>query len=400
MFGARLRQSRLAAGMTLDSLVDRLQELGVEVTKQALSNYEADKRTPRPAILMGLSRSLGVKPAQLFSEPSASITWLRYRKRRKLTKTAQDEIEALAATSAEKWYSLHSLLFGEVKPEFPTRRKVKTMAQAEEAAGELRQAWKLGEDSIESVARTVEDHGGIVVSLGDTYEFFDGLSGWINNAFPLIVTATVGAVDRLRFNIAHELGHLVMDTNDLDSQSEETLAHCFAGAFLAPATAIRAELGTVRRNVHPMEFGLVKEKYGLSMQACMYRALALGIISESHFKSLTIKFRSRGWHKNEPVSFHADESPLRLRQMALRALAEDIITYDEAKELVPDIPMPEKKGTPARVTPSAKELLSMPREIRLRMLSDVVQHAQSIYADNPELTEWADADAEDVHEHR
>jgi len=347
---------------------------------------------------MGLSRALGVKPAQLLSEPSAAITWLRYRKRRRLTQTAQFEIEAVAAAAAEKWFSLHSLLYGEVKPGFPVRRKVTTLSEAEAAADELRQAWKLGEDSIESITRTVEDHGGIIVSLGDSHDFFDGLSGWINDSYPLIVTATVGSVDLLRFNIAHELGHLVMDTEDLDWESEEMLANRFAGAFLAPATAIRAELGSVRRNVYPMEFGLVKEKYGLSMQACMFRALALDIITDSHFKSLNIKFRSRGWHKCEPVVFHADETPLRLRQMTLRALAEDIITYEEAKELVPDIPVSEKKSAPTRMTPSAKELLSMPRQDRLRMLNSVAQQAQSIYADNPELTEWAEVGVEDIHE--
>ena len=84
--------------------------------------------------------------------------------------------------------------------------------------------------------------------------------------------------------------------------------------------------------------------------------------------------------------------------MTLRALAEDIITYEEAKELVPDIPVSEKKSAPTRMTPSAKELLSMPRQDRLRMLNSVAQHAQSIYADNPELTEWAEVGVEDIHE--
>lgn len=49
------------------------------------------------------------------------------------------------------------------------------------------------------------------------------------------------------------------------------------------------------------------------------------------------------------------------------------------------------------MTPSAKELLAMPREDRLRMLYSVAQQAQSIYADNPELTEWAEVGVDDIH---
>jgi Zn-dependent peptidase ImmA (M78 family) len=50
---------------------------------------------------------------------------------------------------------------------------------------------------------------------------------------------------RQRFNLAHELGHLVLQVVcDLD---HEKAAYHFAGAFLVPEPVVRFELGTRRQ---------------------------------------------------------------------------------------------------------------------------------------------------------
>jgi Zn-dependent peptidase ImmA (M78 family) len=79
---------------------------------------------------------------------------------------------------------------------------------------------------------------------------------------------------------------------------------------------------------------MLKHKYGLSMQAWIFRAKDLGIISDSKFKQLIINIRKRNWHEQEPGEQIDPERPLRMKQLVLRALAEDVISRPRAEELL------------------------------------------------------------------
>ena len=57
MIGDRIRQARLAAGMTQDDVVTRLAEAGHPITKAALSKYEKKKSEPKQALLLLLARA-------------------------------------------------------------------------------------------------------------------------------------------------------------------------------------------------------------------------------------------------------------------------------------------------------------------------------------------------------
>ena len=63
VFARRLRQARLAAGLSLDQLANRLRR---PVTKQALSKFESGKAKPAMTTLADLSDALGVGAAARF----------------------------------------------------------------------------------------------------------------------------------------------------------------------------------------------------------------------------------------------------------------------------------------------------------------------------------------------
>src|SRR5690606_10969630 len=135
-----------------------------------------------------------------------------------------------------------------------------------------------------------------------------------------------------RFNLGHELGHLILDVEEgLDS---ETVCHRFVGAFLVPAQAVRFELGSKRTTLDMNELYMLKHKYGLSMQAWIFRAKDLGIISESTATRLFQRFRANGWHRHEPGEAIPAEFPLRMKRLIYRALAEDLISRSRAQELL------------------------------------------------------------------
>jgi Zn-dependent peptidase ImmA (M78 family)/transcriptional regulator with XRE-family HTH domain len=400
MIGSRLRQARLVAGLTLDEVVERLAKSGVEISKQCLSNYEKEKRVPRADILMVLARAVKVRPAFLMKEPAITVKWVAYRSQARLGSRKKEEIVAQAEADAERQMYLQEMLFSGERPTFPLRRNVCSGEDAEKAAEDLRTAWKLGNDPIESVTQTVESNGGMVIGHAQDNVRFDGLSGWVNNAFPLIIVNSSVPDDRLRFDLAHELGHLAMDCGTVDEKTAERLAHRFAGAFLVPACTVRQELGASRRKVSSGELGVLKKRYGLSMQAWMFRALDLGIISEGHFRSMRIRFSAEGWTKKEPVDYVGDEKPSRLLQMTLRALAEDLITYEKAVEICPEAAKQIEPPTRPKEsqTLSAQELLRMPRTQRMQILDEAATVAKGDYSQHPELTDFEALGEADLHE--
>ncbi len=82
---------------------------------------------------------------------------------------------------------------------------------------------------------------------------------------------------------------------------------------------------------------MLKQKHGLSMQAWIIRAADLGIIRKSHARALFTEMGRRGWRREEPVKFEADERPKKLRQLTMRALAEGLLTRARAERIWPGV---------------------------------------------------------------
>ena len=78
---------------------------------------------------------------------------------------------------------------------------------------------------------------------------------------------------------------------------------------------------------------MLKHKYGLSMQAWIYRAKDLSIISENIAARLFQQFRVNDWHRREPGKPYPSETPMRMERLIYRALAEDLISRSRAQEL-------------------------------------------------------------------
>jgi len=79
---------------------------------------------------------------------------------------------------------------------------------------------------------------------------------------------------------------------------------------------------------------LFERKYGLSMQAWIYRAKDLGILSEAAAIHQFKLFRQRGWHREEPGNPLPSETPQRFERLVMHALCEGIISQARAAELL------------------------------------------------------------------
>lgn len=398
MIGERIKHARLTSGLTLHQVAEQLTQAGHPITAAALSKYEHNKSAPKATVLLRLAPVLGVKPSYFLTEPDIRVTWLAFRKGATLRSRRQMQIKAAALNVAEGQHWLRSLLYADARVDLPPRRPIRTFDDAEAAAQELRASWQLGLAPIESVTQTIEDHGGIVVGWDQDRGAFDGLAAWINDSSPLLVMNTTVPADRRRFSLAHELDHLLDERSDAPGDHEEKLAHRFAGAFLVPADVARQELGSRRRHLSLDELGLLKTKYGLSMQAWAHRALDLDIIDKNLYDNLRAEFVKLDSVIHEPVAYEAPEQPLRLRQMTLRALAEGLITEERALELCPDCVAPRPLSRPEGRTYTARELMRLPLEERNRILAEQAEQVAEEYRTNPELTAFEAFGEDDLYD--
>ena len=326
--GERLKSARRAAGLSQRALAE-----AAGISAMAISKYERQLDIPGSDILLRLAQALEVQTEYFLRPVTITVTPPTYRRRASLPKKQEKAITGQVQEWLERYLDVESL-FGEpprfaLPPAFNPR--ITSLEEVEEAALSLRRAWRLGQGPVESLVEVLEEHG-IRVGQVKSHNDFDALTLWANNHTPVIVVKKEIPGDRQRFSLAHELGHLVLEpAGDVDA---EKAANRFAGAFLVPAPAARRELGPRRQTLHIFELHLLKHKYGLSMQAWIYRAKDLNILSGAAAERLFRQFRRHNWHRQEPGDPIPPEEPERMKRLVLRALAEDLISESRAAELL------------------------------------------------------------------
>lgn len=329
MVGERLKLLRLARGLTMDALAAAV---GGLISKQAISKYELGKDVPSPRILTKLAAALGVKSVDLWREPTVRVELIAYRKGSGLNKTEQRRVESLVVESLERRVRLQELTNQATDSDVPVKSlAVESLVASEQAAKILRSRWRLGLDPIGSMTGILEDHLIHVIEIAAN-DKLDGVSAVAKERGKVRAAAVVSRQglpgERQRFNLAHELGHLVMEVApDVD---EEKAAFRFAGAFLAPVEVIHREVGKTRRAITGSELLLLKRSLGMSMQAILFRLRDLDIISEGHYRQWCVLISKSGYRKMEPNLLPC-ETPTWLYRTVLRALTEGLMSKHDAE---------------------------------------------------------------------
>jgi Zn-dependent peptidase ImmA (M78 family) len=165
-------------------------------------------------------------------------------------------------------------------------------------------------EPIANLVRAVEQSGILVFAVPDELRGRDAFSLWWEDR-PVLAITSVSSGARLRTNVAHELGHLVLQHGKLTSASEERDAYLFAGELLAPGDALRHEITTP---VTLSSIAHLKPRWKVSIQALIRRTKDLSIISDRQYAYLNAQVSAKGWKKKEPGEF-ATEKPRLLRQI-------------------------------------------------------------------------------------
>ena len=333
----RLKSARAMNGASLQDLAERLKELGNPISKQAISKYEQGESVPNSEMIGLLSKILNVRPDYFYSDFKVEFSEIEYRKLQNYpTKEAQRIIE-ISRDALRRYLELEEILNLETQFENPLDKfKITDLDSIDEAADKLREEWDLGFNAIPNVIELLEDHHVKVIELESDVKL-DGFSTKANDKYPIIIlnkSKLDSKADRKRWTALHELGHIVLNLKEYNDENlKEKYCHYFAGALLFPKEVMKKELGEKRSKLSLNELMALKKEYGISMQAIVYRAKDLEIISQSSYKQFFQMFSQLGYRVNEPVEYEGKEQSNRFRQLLFRALAEEIISFSKAAAL-------------------------------------------------------------------
>ncbi|MFV1849527.1 MAG: ImmA/IrrE family metallo-endopeptidase [Porticoccaceae bacterium] len=310
--GDRLRVARQRRALTKKSLAASL-----DVTPRTITGWEADEYPPEEDNLRALAELLKF-PVGFFSLDDSDKTKTDAVSFRSLSsKTAGQRDATLAMCDIAKDFAIWlEDKFNLPMVDVPDLRHESPRT----AAMILRHQWGLGNKPIRNLLHLLEAKGIRVFALSENCREIDACSFW-SNYTPFIMQNTTVNNERARFDLAHELGHLVLHRDAAPSgRQAENEANQFAAEFLMPEDSVRSII--VR--YWSMEALIDKKKvWTVSLAALAYRLHKLGLISDWHFKSLNIEMVNRGYKKDEPNPSPKEQSKVlqvvadRLREIGM-----------------------------------------------------------------------------------
>jgi Zn-dependent peptidase ImmA (M78 family)/DNA-binding XRE family transcriptional regulator len=272
--GDRVRQAREIRGFTQAELAERMSV--TQATIAYLENVENYLFRPSEDLLQKLVQQLNF-PHTFFSQdrgPEIPLGSLLYRKKTKLGSTEKAKLRQVARLVFELADKLAESANHPIDV-FPVIEKKSPIY----CAGILRSHFGIASDTpIRNITRVLENAGFWIFSLPYDIDDHDAFSVWAGKMVkPLIFTTTGKSHVRHRFNVAHELGHLIMHPTWSGTLRDlEDEANAFASEFLIPTKALLREMpGSI--NLGSLE--PIKKRWGVSIQALIMRLFELDQIT-------------------------------------------------------------------------------------------------------------------------
>jgi len=321
--------SRLAAIRELVGMTQAEAASAAEITPSALSQAERGRTKPSAANIARLAQVLRVTPDAFVARPEPA--WglpPQFRHLRRTPALERRKAEQFIRAVAKVVWTLDDEVelprflgfTHDIDPDEPigeVEDEIEAVASSTRAA--------LGIDAYKpighKVLRRLERRGVVVVRDRETHPAIDAFSAVVEDVPIIVLDGGHDSVwDRDNFNLAHELGHLVMHRQvegEPGTRTVEAQAHRFAAAFLGPADALRDELPSDLDWEHYLE---LKREWGMSMAALVKRAFDLHVIDKDTYTRAMKQRSAFGWRTDEPGS--DDRRPPRpriLREAAARA---------------------------------------------------------------------------------
>ncbi|GAA3565745.1 XRE family transcriptional regulator [Microlunatus spumicola] len=312
----------------------------VGVTPTAISQFEKAETRPTQGVLAQLCLQLGF-PRDFFSS-GRPLTMLpasgaHFRSLRSTTAAAREQALAFGELCLElvdligAYVDLPPVLLPDL--ELPDEL---TEDDIVEAARSTRETWKVASGPVPSVVQAMEAHGVVVLRLpAGTDSAVDAFSTYTGRRPLVFLSPVKDDKARSRFDAAHELGHLVIHPDtEPGSKLVENQANRFASEFLMPREEIVDDLP---RRIDWPAFHELKRHWGVSLRALVYRAHALGRLSDASYRRANQQLAVWGNPERGPLG--PAESP-QLLGLARQVMTDSGFDFDSvlaAGRVAPDV---------------------------------------------------------------
>jgi Zn-dependent peptidase ImmA (M78 family)/transcriptional regulator with XRE-family HTH domain len=301
---ARLTAARKRRGKTITAL-----SVDSGISTKSLSDYENGKKEPSRETLARLCKALRVPP-EYFSEPQLEDVpeeAVSFRAPSKMLRRNKDMALTIASHAIElrAWIDAR---YETPAVDVPTLHKYDGVLAASRSAAVVRAKWGLGEAPVGNMVHLLELHGVAVFSVRAPEAKLDAISFRVADR-PYVLLNTSRSAERGRFDAAHELGHLVLHSEDrkvmgLDAERE---ADAFASAFLMPEGDVRAHM---RVNPPLNEILNSKRRWRVAAIALAYRLHDLGLLSDWLYHTTCVNLSRMGYRAGEPGGIERESSRL------------------------------------------------------------------------------------------
>jgi Zn-dependent peptidase ImmA (M78 family)/transcriptional regulator with XRE-family HTH domain len=318
---SRIKEAREARGFTLESFADAL-----GVTKSAVGQYENGQIGPSGEVMDAIIR-LTRQPPAFFTTPrdeEAQVTpFWRSLKRMQLHNRNRISRRMIWASDVVRYLERFIEL---PKPNIPSvefDHETAELDDIESVANSVRDHWGLGRGPIQDLMGVIEVNGITVLEEDVECEDMDAVSGWVRGR-PFILMGDPGVPGpRKNFNLAHELGHLVLHASaTLDAKTLDRIeaqANRFASAFLMPQESFSSDvLGTSLSYL-----ATLKRRWNVAIAAIGYRAKDLGIMDKHQYGYLIRQMNIKNIRKHEPYDNEVRVSKPAILPHAIRMLVEN-----------------------------------------------------------------------------
>lgn len=308
--GKRLTMARHLAGLRKSELA---QAVGKSPT--AVTGWESGAKRPTPSTVAHLALRLGVDPsfftvaADEVVVPSSAP---HFRSLRATTQIARDQALSYGqlafgiAVTLERHVEFPDVAI----PTHPVDADDLDDGGPEEAARLVRREWGMGVGPVGHLLRLMENHGALIVFSPSQTASVDAYSFDSTRRPVVVLNPLKHDYYRQRFDLAHELGHLVMHADsEPGGRLVEGQAHRFASELLMPEASVASALPTAMNASAWISLARLKEQWGVSMQALLFRARRLGVLGDVSYRNAMTTVSARGWRRNEPGQVRILEQP-------------------------------------------------------------------------------------------
>ena len=329
VYGQRIKQGRILRGFSQEQLGKK-----IGVTRQAISNCEKDTISLNTANLLKISEILEL-PLSFFYKPptennSDKVIFFRSKDIPKKTKEQLREEINIFDKEVVKYFEQYVKLPSLNLPDLSDILKHGTYNYKKETIIEvckkIREHWGLGNKPIDNLAYILQANGFIISRQYIDQDKTDAFSQKIDNNY-IFISGNKECAVRSRFDLAHELGHLILHDNiEIDEFEDKIIekdADLFASEFLYPSEVFLEDIQDYSLGFE--RFIELKEKWKVSIQLLVRKCKDLGVISEEKYIYFQKRISFNKWRKKEPLDDRIVLEKPRLFEDVIELLIEENI---------------------------------------------------------------------------